>query len=47
MTCNTCQNYQRGWCGKAQQAGLSTRPRAEVGSTIADMHQNCSAYKTK
>lgn len=47
VTCTACRNYRAGRCHQAQQAGLSSRPVAEVGTTFAAMPQHCSGFKAK
>jgi len=47
VTCTACQHYRAQRCHQAQQAGLSSRPVAEVGSTFANLPQHCSGFKEK
>lgn len=47
VTCTDCRNYRAGRCHQAQQAGLSSRPVAEVGTTFANLPQHCSGFKAK
>jgi hypothetical protein len=47
VTCTECQRFKAGRCHQAQQAGLSSRPVAEVGSTFANLPQHCSGFKAK
>lgn len=47
VTCTACQRYKAGRCFQAQQAGLSSRPTAEVGTTFATTPQHCSGFKEK
>jgi len=47
VTCTACRHYRAQRCHQAQQAGLSSRPVAEVGSTFAAMPQHCSGFKAK
>ena len=46
-TCHQCQHRRPGWCTNARQAQLSQQQRAEVGSDLARMHQNCNGFKEK
>ncbi len=47
VTCTECQRFKAGRCHQAQQAGLSARPVAEVGSTFANLPQHCSGFKPR
>lgn len=47
VICTACQHYRAQRCHQAQQAGLSSRPVAEVGSTFATTPQHCSGFKEK
>lgn len=47
VTCTACRNCRAGRCHQAQQAGLSSRAVAEVGTTFANLPQHCSGFKAK
>jgi len=47
VTCTACQRYRANKCHQAQQAGLSSRPVAEVGTAFANLPQHCSGFKEK
>jgi hypothetical protein len=47
VRCIDCRQYRGGWCTDAKNAGISTRQRIEIGSTLAALWQWCPAYKPK
>lgn len=46
-TCQTCRHYRPGWCQNAKAAQLGNQQRAEVGTDLAAIHQNCNGYRSK
>lgn len=46
VRCVDCASYRLGYCVTADQAGLSRKPRLEIGTDLAHLKQNCPAFQS-